>query len=343
MLFELPATRSITKELLLQYNSEETYMSTYLSIPITKGLIVSPLRKDKKPTASFYRNKKGDLIFHDFGINFHGNFISVVMYLYKCTFTQALNQIAKDFGIIKTSEPSLVKIRKSDTIITEKKETAIQIEAQAFTEKELLWWNSFGITLKTLKKYHVFSCKNIFLNGNYMKSSSSKNMIFGYYGGIRNNIQLWRIYFPQATQYRFLSNWSKSMIQGIKQLPTNITNLVITKSLKDVMCLYEQGITAIAPCSENTLIEDKQFEKLLLKYKNLFILYDNDKPGVVSAHTYKKKYPNIKCIFIKRKYAKDISDLCKNFSKSFLHQAIQELHYIFNNPSTRKTEIFYIF
>ena len=59
MNFELPVLeKPVTKELLLQYNSEETYMSTYLAIPVTKGLVVSPLRKDRKPTASFYRNKK---------------------------------------------------------------------------------------------------------------------------------------------------------------------------------------------------------------------------------------------------------------------------------------------
>ena len=168
MIFELPKTQpKITKEFLLSKNTEETYMSTYLGVPVKKGLQISPLRKDHKPTASFYRNKKNELIFHDFGIGFHGNFLDVVMYINKCTYSQALNIIAEDFKYIeKSSEREPVKIRASNVIIEEKSETLIQIEDQPFQDYELRWWESFGIHESTLKKFKVHSCKSIFLNGN---------------------------------------------------------------------------------------------------------------------------------------------------------------------------------
>ena len=92
-----PAEQKITKELLLSKNSEETYMEHYLGIPVKKGLFKSPLRKDSKPTASFFRNKKGDLIFHDFRGDFYGNFISVVIELFQCSYYKALKIIANDF------------------------------------------------------------------------------------------------------------------------------------------------------------------------------------------------------------------------------------------------------
>ena len=50
----------ITKEFLLEKNTEETYMQFYLDIPVKKGLFRSPLREDKSPTCSFYRNKNGE-------------------------------------------------------------------------------------------------------------------------------------------------------------------------------------------------------------------------------------------------------------------------------------------
>ena len=56
--------------------------------------------------------------------------------------------------------------------------------------------------------------------------------------------------------------------------------LVITKSLKDVMCLYEFGIPAIAPCSENLFLTENQYEKIKRKFKRIYVLYDNDKPGM---------------------------------------------------------------
>ena len=52
----------ITKDYLLERASQETYLEYYLGIPVKKGLYRSPLRKDDKPTCSFYRNKNGDII-----------------------------------------------------------------------------------------------------------------------------------------------------------------------------------------------------------------------------------------------------------------------------------------
>ena len=102
MNFETPQLDPlITKEFLLSKNSEETYMSTYLRLPIKKGLQVSPLRKDKRPTCSFCRSRNGELMFHDFGTGFHANFIGVVMEIHKCTYKQALRIIAEDFGLVK--------------------------------------------------------------------------------------------------------------------------------------------------------------------------------------------------------------------------------------------------
>lgn len=341
--FNLPRTQpKITKEFLLKQNSEETYMSTYLGVPVKKGLSVSGLRKDHKPTASFYRNRKGELIYHDFGIGFHGNFIDVVMYLYNCDFGDALQRIAEDFKYVSCDrEP--IKIRTTEVVIEEKAETNIQIEKQNFQQNEIKWWESFGIHLATLKKFNVFSCKSVFLNNNYYKSSSEKKLIFGYYGGTKHGIQLWRIYFPLNREYRFLSNWTKNMIQGAKQLPDNIENLVITKSMKDVMNLYEQEIPAIAPCSETVLMGQKQMDKLKTLTSNIIYIGDNDLPGVKGAHKYKKAYPFLRCVFIKRKYAKDISDLYKFTGIQEYTEAIEELKEIFHDKEKRETKHFWVF
>ena len=164
MNFSVPELEpKITKEFLLSKNSEETYMSTYLGIPISKTLVRNPLRNDRKPTASFHRNSSGELIFHDFGTGFHENFIGVVMAKYQLSYLKALSQIAIDFGYIK-GEKASIKIKISDVVIQEKHETCIQIAPREFTDKELRWWESFGISKSTLKKYKIFACKDVFLN-----------------------------------------------------------------------------------------------------------------------------------------------------------------------------------
>ena len=55
-----------------------------------------------------------------------------------------------------------------------------------------------------------------------------------------------KIYQPYSN-FKWLSNTSASDLQGLSQLPDRGDTLVITKSLKDVMCLDIWDIPAIAP------------------------------------------------------------------------------------------------
>ena len=330
MTFELPCTGPrITKEFLLSQNSEETYMSTYLGIPIKKGLLISPLRNDHRPTASFYRNKKGELIFHDFGTGFHGNFIQVVMEINHCNYWKAIQTIAEDFHFITaTNTRPQINLRTTEIKIDEKSDTLIQIEDRPFTQQELQWWKDFGISESTLKLYKVHSCNSVFLNGNYFCSPTTKSMAFGYYGGIKNGIQLWRIYFPQRKSFRFLSNWDKNFIQGAKQLPNTGEVLILEKSLKDVMCLSECGIPSCAPCSENIMISVEQMERLKVRFKNIFLFWDNDAPGQAASNKYKDVFPFITCLELKQEIAKDISDCCKKLGMIKFQDVILELKQI---------------
>ena len=157
----------ITKEFLLDKHSQETYMEYYLGSPVKKGLFCSPLREDKTPTCSFYRNKLGDLIFKDFSGQFYGNFISVVMYKYDVTYYMALQMIANDFGYI--NRPKLAKnpkpVEESKTVFKDQGPSKIRVEIQQFTDEELQWWGQYGITEDVLKHFQVYSCKSVFLNG----------------------------------------------------------------------------------------------------------------------------------------------------------------------------------
>ncbi len=317
---------TITKRLLLERHSQETYMEYYLGIPVKKGLFRSPLREDNSPTCSFYKNAAGDLIFKDFSGHFHGNFISVVMFKYNCSYYMALKIIANDFGIVNF--PKLKKnpkpIEPSQTVFKDDGPARIQVEIQDFTEEDLAWWQQYGITKKILKKFSVYSCKSVFLNGSYFTGSTKKQRIYGYYRGKRNDLELWRIYFPGRHSYKFLSNWKSFMVQGAKQLPESGDLLVITKSLKDCMTLYSLGINAIAPCSENLFISESQFEKLKKRFKHIVVIYDNDQTGIHNMQKIRKQFP-VKCFWIPRIYkAKDISDFYKKYGREKTLDLINE-------------------
>lgn len=317
----------ITKKFLLERQSQETYMEYYLGIPVKKGLFISPLRQDNSPTCSFYKNKSGELIFKDFSGQFYGNFINVVMHKYSCSYYMALQIIANDFGYIK--HPKLKKnpkpIEPSKTEFKDEGPARIQIEVKDYSEDELAWWGQYGIDKNILKKYSVYSCQTVFLNGDYLVGFTKNHPIYGYYKGKNSEgVELWRVYFPGRTSYKFLSNWKSYMLQGAKQLPKTGDLLVITKSMKDVMCLYSLGIPAIAPISENLFVTESQFEKLSERFKHIVVFYDNDLPGIHNMNKIRKKF-KVECIWIPRKYkAKDISDFYKMYGRERTIELINE-------------------
>lgn len=317
----------ITKNYLLSKFSEETFMEYYLGIPVAKKLYRNPLRKDDKPTCSFYRNKSGELIFKDFSGFFYGNFISVVMFKYSCTYHQALRIIANDFGLIHDDkiQKNRGKINKNAPVFKDDGTAIIQVEIKEFSKSESEWWGDYGITDKILKKYHVFSCKNVFLNGNVISTSSDHCPIYGYYGGKKEGIELWRIYFPKRKSYRFLSNWDSKKIQGVKQLPNEGKLLVITKSMKDCLSMYSCGIPAIAPCSETLFISNNLLETLKQRFKYIVVFYDNDLPGILNMKKIQKNHPELNFFFIPRKYgAKDFSDFYKKYGRKVTLDTIKK-------------------
>ena len=315
----------ITKSYLLSHYSEETFMEYYLGVQVKKGLFCSPLRRDNNPTCSFYRNNSGELIFHDFSGAFYGNFISVVMQKYNCSYHKALNIIAEDFGLKKTTTKKETFIAPATTKFQSSGPADIRVEIKEFTEKELKWWKDFGITKEILEKFHVYSCKNIFLNGELVNVSKNNNLMFGYYGGKKDKLELWRIYFPNRKTYIFLTNWPAKKIQGFNQLPKEGKLLVITKSMKDVLCFYALGITAIAPNSENLFISDSVLENLKKKFKYIVVMYDNDQAGITNMRKIKKEHKDLLYYFIPRRYnAKDISDFYKMYGRRKTLEFIKE-------------------
>ena len=308
---------SLTKEMILQKVSEESIFEHY-GVPIKKGLFCSKLRADKNPTVGLYRNSRGRLIMKDFGSDFSGDCFTYVMALFNVSYYMALQIIANDFGLIHRNDLKInkPKILPTGTKFEEQKSAVIQIQTRKFNQTELDWWGRYGISHSTLNHFRVYPVDAVWLNGNLFYTNTSNQPVFGYYGGIKDGIEQWRIYYPKRTIGKWISNWKSTYMQGIHMLPESGDYLVITKSLKDVMCLYEFGIPAIAPCSENLFLTEAQYNRLKTKFKHIYLLYDNDLAGIRSTNKIRKEFPDIRYLLLNRKDAKDFSDYRKAFGYS---------------------------
>lgn len=320
----------VTKDLILSKYSEEQLMEFYLHIPVKKGLFRSPLRDDKCPTCSFYRNKSGELIFKDFATGQHLNVFGVVQILFNCTYYQALKIIANDMNIAhdESLPKNTGKINNSYTKIKEVEVSKIQVEIQDFTDLELKWWKRYGVSEDILKLFNVYSCKHVFLNGTLCAKSQQHYPIFGYYGKKYQGLELWRCYFPKRKEYRFISNWPSKKIQGYEQIPKSGKLLIITKSMKDCLSMYSCGLTAIAPCSENLFIPETILNDLKTRFKYIVVFYDNDLPGIKNMKKIKKSHPELNYFYIPRKYGvKDFSDFYSEYGRKTTMETIK--HYIY--------------
>ena len=303
----------ITKEFIFSKINQESIMQFYTGIDVTsKKLHLSPFRNDHKVTCALYKSKSNILYLHDFATNEHINCFQVVMKKYGVNYYEALQIIARDFRLVGGSNSNLKEAPKLVQPLKETEKTRIQVQIKDYTEQELEWWKSFGISKKLLKKYHIYSLQHVFLNGALKFTSDEKSPIYGYYfGKDKNGIEKWKIYFPLKTEYRFLNNLSKKVLQGYHQLPKTGDLLVVTKSMKDVVALYSFGIAAVSPNSETLFIDDKKLEEFKQRFKHILVLYDNDRPGKHNMWLIRKQHPELNYFYLPFYLSKDFTDSIK--------------------------------
>lgn len=298
------------------------------------GTINSPFRRDKRPSFCVFSYISQDftLRWKDFSTGESGSIIDLIMKFYGCKFYDTLKIINTDFnlglisGFSEVHSPLNLLGYENKAIETNsfiKKDTTIEVCIRRWnnTYDKQRWSMHYGITCQTLQYFDVYPLEAFWINGNLQRESRS-NPIYGYYFGDNK----WKIYQPENQYFKWISNVNKSIIQGEKQLPKEGELLIITKSLKDVMCYYELEINAIAPQSETTLIDINKFV-----YKNKIINFDFDYTGIKYGNLYRNLYNIPAFYFTNGRFntidykAKDLSDYIKLKGKSKTKELINNI------------------
>lgn len=316
------------------------------------GLMNSPFREDNKPSLSFFQHYNGSLLCKDFAT---GDILSIYDFiakylkidkqslLDKINNEYSLNLISRT-GRLRSNESdmdhtssadgatvhNLLDIRKPETnsldntkgedkptyYRKQKKESNIEIVSKRFEESDLNYWNSFHIQKATLQLFNVKCVKYVYYNGQLVGTRKPSNPIYSY-----EILGRYKIYKPLSTSFKWLNNYSSNYVEGLLQLQYKSDILIITKSLKDVMVLYELGYEAISPKSESTMIPEYILNILRTKYSNIYILFDNDMKH--NGH----KYDEAKIYVPIESKCKDISDYARMYGKE---NTVQLLNTILN-------------
>ena len=293
----------ITLDYILSKVTEYDIYAHYLG-QFKVGMIYnSPFRKDKNPSFGlFYSKRTKQLLFKDHGTGECGNVIKFVqLYTGKTNYNDILQDIVTKLNITADT-----KLDSSKQYIPSQ-ETVIGVVRQEFTDVDTNYWSQFHISTKTLKKFNVNSIKYYLCNGVVKGIYKPENPMYAY--KVYNNFKVYRPLGDKYTKWR--NNLTEYDVQGYEQLPKKGDICIITKSLKDVMCLYEMGIPAISPSSESTWLPDTVLEDILKRFKRVLICFDRDGPGVRNLRKISLKTGLNGLIMHKKFKAKDISDAIK--------------------------------
>ena len=292
---------------LLDKLDDYTIYSYYLGSFKPKVLMNSPLRPDDKiPSFAIFPSKTGDLLFKDHGTGEAGNALKFVKLIKGLNTREELER--ELLRIFRCTNPNQ-RVQNPVRMAENASETEIGIVRQPFTEVDKKYWKQFHISIDTLKKFNVFSIKYFLCNRVVRGTYKEDSPMYAY-----KVYDRFKIYRPLASKYtKWRTNLTNRYVQGLAELPQEGGNLlIITKSLKDVMCLYEMGFNAIAASSETTFIPEDILQSLRSKWKHIVILYDRDATGMKKARDYSRQY-KMDAIFVHKKFkAKDISDAVRD-------------------------------
>lgn len=301
----------LTQELILNHVSEEEIFEAF-GVPVVTSSFCSPLRADKHPTCRFYRRRSNHkLIMRDLAGHFWGDCFDLVQKVTRKGYYDAMKEIAIKFNLIDGDQAIIYREPAKPKVIIQSLECEIRIKRMEWTEAHLAYWKQYHISKETLDFMRVSPIEQAWLNDeSVFWYGKRKEIAFCYHFGGYD----YKLYFPTRGhgEVRFCHN-DPNILQGWHQLPKKHPYLVITKSLKDVMALYEFNIPAIAPMTETQVITELTRDQLLGRFDQLFCLYDCDMTGVHSMQKMKKM--GITPLFFKRSQPKDFADFLKKYGK----------------------------
>lgn len=247
--------------------------------------------RDKVPSMFIYFDtSKAEYKFKDFSSGYQGDCINLVMHLFNLEGVgAAIGKIIADYQNYLTDHTPAQRLE----LQYHDKYKVVDYEIRHWTNLDEEFWSRFKLGSKILEHYNVAPLNHFTMEKTEQDStvSSFTSNIKYLYGYFRKDGSLYKIYMPKNTEKKFIK--VENYIQGIDQLSFEKDYLVITSSLKDLMCFVKlgyQNIEAIAPDSENSMISETIINQLTNRYKNVCVIFDNDVAGIKSMERYKERY-----------------------------------------------------
>lgn len=307
--------------------SDTEVLHRYFNIDTLPVLIQSPLRtKDEHPSLSiFYMSHKSIIGFKDFGSGQSGDLYTLLSMIWNISREDVFKRIIQDYkDNIKTAKGKnrhILKVHKSDLKVTVRKWKSYDFE----------FWNTFGISKKFLEFGDIYPISHIhFIYKDKTAVIPADKYAYVYIERKDNKVTM-KIYQPFNSQYKWFNNHDSSVWDLWDKLPESGETLIITSSRKDSLCIWENtNIPSVSMQGEGYIPKKHVIQQLKDRFKNVYILYDNDYTkeenyGRMYGKTIADMFDITQIEIPEELESKDISDLCKNHGRDKVRQVIYQL------------------
>ncbi len=303
---------SVSLEDILSKVTEGEILSFYLGIKEVPCIINSPLRSDKRPSFGLYSTDGKRIYYTDLSTKDRGGLFDLLSAMWGVDYKGVLERINSDIpnfstgSNIKSYTPCTIKTTSSYS-----KETDLQCKVREWRKYDLEFWESFGISIDWLKYAEVYpiSHKIVLKEGRKYVFGADK-YAYAYVEHKENRVTL-KIYQPFNTRgYKWSNKHDSSVISLWTKVPNYGEDICICASLKDALCLWANtGIPSLAIQGEGYKMSNTAISELKRRYKNIYILLDNDEAGLKDAKKLAEETGFTNLVLPRINEAKDISDL----------------------------------
>ena len=305
---------SFTLDDVLRVASEAQIVSYYLGIQKVPCIINSPLRQDRHPSFGLYSPNGTEINYIDFSTRDSGTIFTLLKNMWNLDYPEVFKRICQDFSKFN-SKATVIKSSKCDTTSqVSSSNIDMKCKVREWKDYDLEYWASYGITLPWLKYANVYpiSHKIIVKDGKEFVFGADK---YAYaYVEFKEGKTTLKIYQPfNKRGFKWANKHDRSVISLWTKVPKTGDKIVVCSSLKDALCLWANtSIPAIAIQGEGYGISNTAINELKRRYKEVYILLDNDEAGLRDGEKLSASTGFINLVLPNINGAKDVSDLYKS-------------------------------
>lgn len=321
---------SVSLDDILSKVTEADILSYYLGVTEVPTIINSPLRQDRRPSFGLYSSDGVRIFYTDLATKDSGGLFDLLGKMWNCSFKEVLTRVNEDISKfcgganIHSYTPCTVRSTNSYN-----KDTDLQCKVRDWRSYDIEYWASYGITLEWLKYAEVYpiSHKIVIKDGHRYVFGADK-YAYAYVEHKEGKVTL-KIYQPKNTKgYKWSNKHDKSVVSLWTKIPEYGDKVCICSSLKDALCLWSNlGIPALSIQGEGYNMSNTAVNELKRRYKEIYILLDNDEAGLKDGLSLSESTGFINLVLPKFKEGKDISDAYKVLGKERWLKLIKPLFF----------------